>query len=111
VRYAFDGSAWKAPTKLTAIKLGTRPDCVVRGSGIDCFAVDTQKNLQTARLSSEKWGKWKKLAASVGLPPHCLVAGGKMDCFAQTSSRQLLVPVHGFETPLCAYAAIGIGPI
>jgi transposase-like protein len=21
------------------------------------------------------------------------------------------VPVHGFETPLCAYAAIGIGPI
>ncbi len=21
------------------------------------------------------------------------------------------VPVHGFETPICAYAAIGIGPI
>jgi hypothetical protein len=21
------------------------------------------------------------------------------------------VPVHGFETPLCAYAAIGIGPV
>jgi aryl sulfotransferase len=33
------------------------------------------------------------------------------DIVIGTYAKSGTVPVHGFETPLCAYAAIGIGPI
>lgn len=89
-RYSFDRNAWRMPAKLTGIRVSSRPDCVARGSGIDCFVVDKSKNLQTVRLSGGKFGKWKKLTGNVGLPPHCLVNGSKLDCFAQTANKQLL---------------------
>ena len=67
-----------------------RPECVARAGGIDCFIVDTSRNLKVVRRSNGKWSTFKKLAGSVGIPPHCLVSGNRMDCFAQSSSGGLL---------------------
>ena len=53
-------------------------------------------------------------AAGVDLPAAVLQArelalgGGALQL---AKALLLLVPVHSFETPLCAYAAIGIGPL
>ena len=51
--------------------------------------------------------EWRLDSAS---PPACgSTARLRKRCAGSTASLRT-VPVHGFETPICAYAAMGIGP-
>ena len=63
------------------------------------------------------------LARLADLLRRCSRRGGRVPIHKQSSSptrtlppmaaaiAAIVVPVHGFETPICAYAAMGIGPI
>jgi hypothetical protein len=96
-RLPFDGTTWKA-WQSAGGSTTLRPECVRRGTGIDCFIVNSSKNLQTRRLNGSTWGTWKQIGTGFGLPPHCLVSSNTMDCFAQSSARQLLKGYYNGST-------------
>jgi hypothetical protein len=68
-----------------------RPMCTDTARGIECFAVDSRRNLWTIQPSSgASSDDWRQLATAIAEPPHCLASGTKLDCFSRSIGNRLI---------------------
>lgn len=92
-RFSFNGF-WAPITRVGTQTTPSRPECVVRGTGTDCFVVDSNGNVKTVRIaSSGSFSSFKQIGTNFTYAPQCLNNNGKLDCFGRSKDRQF---VKGF---------------
>jgi hypothetical protein len=80
-----DGETWQEWQYLEAA-IRAAPECMSRGSEIDCFAAQAlslDSTLGHLNFDGEAWGEWESLGGAVRQKPACLVGlGQQITCVA-----------------------------
>jgi hypothetical protein len=88
-----DAGGWKAPASLGG-QTAQRPACYPRGSGIDCYIVDSGYRMQVTRYARGGWSGFESAGGSLQSPPSCVFDGARTRCFARGRDGTLQTVQH-----------------
>lgn len=87
-RFSFNGF-WAPIKRIGTQATPSRPECVRRGTGTDCFVVDSNGNVKKVTIASNGTaGSYTQIGTNFAYAPQCVNTNSKLDCFGRSKDKQ-----------------------